>query len=86
LQYERYGVTSVLTLGLNRDLVYEIRDEQPAVHFRVLAVHAGRGVGVPGGAPPVPSDPIRSIAPDCRGSGRNVRKQHPQADFSDLGG
>ena len=28
LQYEQYGVTSVLTLGLNRDLVYQFRDEQ----------------------------------------------------------
>src|SRR5215468_9982539 len=25
VQYERYGVTAVVTLGLNRDLVYEIR-------------------------------------------------------------
>src|SRR3954464_12772085 len=27
-QYEQYGVTSVMALGLNRDLGYEIRDQQ----------------------------------------------------------
>ena len=30
VRYEQYGVTSVLTLGLNRDLVFELRDEQRA--------------------------------------------------------
>jgi hypothetical protein len=27
-QYERYGVTSMLSLGVNRDLIYEVREEQ----------------------------------------------------------
>jgi len=28
LRYEQYGVTSIVSLGLNRDLVFEIRDQQ----------------------------------------------------------
>src|SRR5205823_13661110 len=27
-QFEQYGVTSILALGLNRDLVYQLREEQ----------------------------------------------------------
>jgi imidazolonepropionase-like amidohydrolase len=64
LQYERYGVTSVLTLGLNRDLVYEIRDEQRRGALPGASLFtAGRGVGVPGGAPPVPSAPDQVYRP-----------------------
>ena len=64
LQYERYGVTSVLTLGLNRDLVYDVRDEQRrgTVPGATLFT-AGRGIGVPGGAPPVPSAPDQVYRP-----------------------
>jgi len=64
LQYERYGVTSVLTLGLNRDLVYELRDEQRrgAVPGASLFT-AGRGIGAPDGAPPVPLAPDQVYRP-----------------------
>ena len=64
LQYERYGVTSVLTLGLNRDLVYELRDEQRrgAVPGASLFT-AGRGIGAPDGAPPVPVAPDQVYRP-----------------------
>ena len=64
LQYERYGVTSVLTLGLNRDLVYDVRDEQRrgTVPGATLFT-AGRGIGVPGAAPPVPSAPDQVYRP-----------------------
>src|SRR5438128_8036383 len=55
LQYEQYGVTSVLALGLNRDLGYEIRDEQRRGGLPGASLFlAGRGIGVPDGAPPVP--------------------------------
>ena len=54
VQYEQYGVTSVLVLGLNRDLVYELRDEQKKGTFPGASIFtAGRGIGVPGAAPPV---------------------------------
>src|SRR2546425_2936331 len=64
LQYERYGVTSVLTLGLNRDLVYELRDEQRrgAVPGASLFT-AGRGIGAPERAPPPPPPPEPGYRP-----------------------
>src|SRR5207253_2522209 len=64
LQYERYGVTSVLTLGLNRDLVYDVRDDQRRGTVRGATLFtAGRGIGAPGGAPPVPSAPDQVYRP-----------------------
>ena len=55
LQYQRYGITSVLALGLNRDLGYEIRDQQRQGKFPGASLYtAGRGIGVPDGAPPLP--------------------------------
>ena len=54
-QFEQYGVTAVLTLGLNRDLVYQMRDEQRRGGLGGASLFtAGRGIGVPDGAPPVP--------------------------------
>jgi imidazolonepropionase-like amidohydrolase len=53
-QFERYGVTTILSLGLNRDLVYELREEQRAKRLGGATIFtAGRGIGVPGGAPPL---------------------------------
>jgi imidazolonepropionase-like amidohydrolase len=64
LQYEGYGVTSVLTLGLNRDLVYEIRDQQRRGALGGASLFtAGRGIGAPGGAPPVPVAPDQVYRP-----------------------
>ena len=64
LQYERYGVAAVLTLGLNRDLVYEVRDEQRKSGGPGASLFtAGRGIGAPGGAPPVPSAPDQVYRP-----------------------
>jgi imidazolonepropionase-like amidohydrolase len=63
-QYEQYGVTSVLTLGLNRDLVYEIRDEQRRGGIGGASLFtAGRGIGVPDAAPPVPVQPDQVYRP-----------------------
>jgi imidazolonepropionase-like amidohydrolase len=59
LQYERYGVTAVLALGLNRDLGYDLRDEQRRGGIPGASLYvAGRGIGPPGGAPPL------AVAPD----------------------
>ncbi|MGC2110796.1 MAG: amidohydrolase family protein [Candidatus Korobacteraceae bacterium] len=53
-QYERYGVTCMLSLGLNRDLIYEVRAEQRAGKLDGATVYSGdRGIGVPDGAPPL---------------------------------
>jgi imidazolonepropionase-like amidohydrolase len=55
-QFERYGVTAILSLGVNRDLVYELRDEQRAGRLGGATIFtAGRGIGVPGGAPGLPA-------------------------------
>jgi imidazolonepropionase-like amidohydrolase len=68
LQYEQYGVLSVLTLGLNRDLVYGLRDEshQGTLPGAMLFT-AGRGIGEPDGAPPVPSLPDQVYRPKTSG-------------------
>jgi imidazolonepropionase-like amidohydrolase len=55
-QYERFGVTTILSLGLNRDLVYELRAEQREGKLGGATIFtAGRGIGVPNGAPGLPS-------------------------------
>jgi imidazolonepropionase-like amidohydrolase len=62
--YEQYGVTAVLTLGLNRDLVYEIRDEQRSGALPGASIFtAGRGIGAPDGAPPLPVAPDQVYRP-----------------------
>ncbi|MGD0445957.1 MAG: amidohydrolase family protein [Edaphobacter sp.] len=55
-QFERYGVTTIMSLGANRDLVYELREEQRAGRLGGATIFtAGRGIGVPGGAPGLPA-------------------------------
>ena len=62
--YEQYGVTSVTTLGLNRDLVFELRDQlkQGAIPGASLFT-AGRGIGAPDGVPPQPVAPDQIYRP-----------------------
>jgi imidazolonepropionase-like amidohydrolase len=55
-QFERYGVTTIMSLGLNRDLVYDLREEQRAGRLGGATIFtAGRGIGVQRGAPPLPA-------------------------------
>lgn len=54
-QFEQYGVTGIVTLGLNRDLVYDLRAEQRAGKLGGATLFPGdRGFGVTKGAPPLP--------------------------------
>ncbi len=63
-QYERYGVTSMLSLGVNRDLIYEVRAEQREGKLDGATVYsADRGIGVPDGAPPLPHAPDQLYTP-----------------------
>ena len=63
-QYERFGVTSMLSLGVNRDLIYEVREEQRAGKLDGAAVYSGdRGIGVPDAAPPLPHAPDQLYQP-----------------------
>jgi imidazolonepropionase-like amidohydrolase len=55
-QYESYGVTTMLSLGLNRDLLYALRDQQRQGKLDGATVFtADRGIGVPDAAPPLPA-------------------------------
>jgi imidazolonepropionase-like amidohydrolase len=67
-QFERYGVTTIVSLGLNRDLVYDLRDQQRAGKIGGATIlTAGRGLGVPYGAPALnvaPDQVYRPATPD----------------------
>ncbi|MDE1162602.1 MAG: amidohydrolase family protein [Acidobacteriaceae bacterium] len=57
-QFERFGVTTVTSLGLNTDLVYTLREEQHEGKLGgATLLTAGRGIGVPNGAPPFKTAP-----------------------------
>lgn len=54
VQYEQYGVTTMISLGMNKDLLYKIRsDQEKGNEPGATVLTAGRGIGVPGGMPPV---------------------------------
>ncbi|MFL6447468.1 MAG: amidohydrolase family protein [Bryobacteraceae bacterium] len=54
VQYEQYGVTTVISLGMNKDLLYKIRsDQEKGDEPGATVLTAGRGIGVRGGVPPV---------------------------------
>ena len=81
LQYEQYGVTSVVTLGLNRDLVYEVRDQQRKGAVPGAQIFtAGRGIGVLNGTPPQPVAPDQvyhpATADDARAAVREMAGHH----------
>lgn len=53
-QFERYGVTTIVSLGLNRDIGYDLRAAQRAGTMGgATMLTAGQGIGVAGGAPPL---------------------------------
>ncbi len=57
-QYARYGITTIVSLGANRDLVWSIRDRQRAGALGgATLLTVGRGIGVPGGFPPFAAAP-----------------------------
>jgi len=53
-QYERYGVTTIMSLGMNKDLLYKLRSEQEKGSLNGATIlTADRGIGTPGGVPAV---------------------------------
>jgi imidazolonepropionase-like amidohydrolase len=63
-QYESYGVTTMLSLGLNRDLLYSIRKQQREGKLDGATVFtADRGIGVPDAVPPLPAAPDQLYRP-----------------------
>ena len=80
-QYESYGVTTMLSLGLNRDLLYPIRAQQRQGKLDGATVFtADRGIGVPDGAPPLPAAPDQLYRPanveDARAAVDAMAKRH----------
>jgi imidazolonepropionase-like amidohydrolase len=81
-KYERYGVTTVVSLGLNQDLVYQLRDEQRNGKMGgATLLTAGRGLGVPGGVPGlnVAKDQVYrpKTADEARRDVREMAAHHP---------
>ncbi len=81
-QYEGYGVTAVMSLGVNRDALYDWRDEQRAGKLPGADIFtADRGLGVTGGTPPfpVPGDQVyRPQTPEeARADVREMAARHP---------
>ncbi len=72
-QYESYGVTSMLSLGLNRDLLYSIREQQREGKLDGATVFtADRGIGVPDAAPGLPAAPDQLYRPANAEEARSV--------------
>jgi imidazolonepropionase-like amidohydrolase len=63
-QYERYGVTTVISLGMNKDLLYQLRSAQEKGQLGGATIlTADRGLGSPGGMPPVKVGPDQLYRP-----------------------
>jgi imidazolonepropionase-like amidohydrolase len=80
-QYESYGVTSMLSLGVNRDLLYAIRQQQRQGKLDGATVFtADRGIGVPDAAPPLPAAPDQVYRPataqEARAEVDAIAKRH----------
>ncbi len=81
-QYEAFGITAVMSLGVNRDVLYDWRNEQRQGKLGGADIFtADRGIGVPGGVPPfpVPADQVyRPKNPDeARDAVRETAGRHP---------
>ena len=81
-QYEAYGVTAVMSLGVNRDVLYDWRDEQHQGKLPGADIFtADRGLGVPGGVPPfsVPGEQVyRPPNPEAaRSAVKEMAARHP---------
>jgi hypothetical protein len=89
-QYERYGVLTVMSLGVNKDILYEWRNEQREGKFGGADIFtADRGLGVRLGAPPFPLSGRSGLsAEQRRGSsgGRQSLCGAPPGHDQDLGG
>ncbi len=80
--YEGLGVTGVMSLGTNRDVLYTWRDEQRAGTLGGADIFtADRGIGVPGGVPPFPLPGNQVYRPknaeEARAAVRETAARHP---------
>lgn len=64
-RYLAYGVGTVLALGTDQDLIYELRQRERSGNFPGARFYtAGRGFGVPGGHPPSVAEPQDVYRPE----------------------
>ena len=81
-QYESYGVTTMLSLGVNRDLLYELRKQQHQGKLDGATVlTADRGIGVPDAAPALPAAADQIMRPatvaEARATVDEMARRHP---------
>ncbi len=81
-QYEADGVTAVMSLGVNRDVLYDWRNEQRAGKLPGADIFtADRGMGVSGGVPPFPVPGEQVYRPkdadEARAEVREMAGRHP---------
>ncbi len=63
-QYQRYGVTTMISLGMNKDLLYQLRSAQEKGQLGGATIlTADRGLGSPGGMPPIKVGPDQLYRP-----------------------
>lgn len=82
LQYEQYGITSMISLGFNADLLYDLRQQQKNGEIGGASIFtADRGFGVPNGMPPQAVGPDRLYRPatpeEARADVRASAARHP---------
>jgi imidazolonepropionase-like amidohydrolase len=80
-QYESYGVTTMLSLGVNRDILYPIRKQQREGKLDGATVFtADRGIGIPDAAPGLPAAPDQLYRPataeEARAAVDAIAKRH----------
>lgn len=87
--YASYGVTAVVSLGMNSDLIYSLRGKAPGAQI----FSADRGFGVKDGAPPIAVGPDQIYRPESAVEARTLVNQsalrHPdilKVWVDDLGG
>ena len=81
-QYQRYGVTTMISLGMNKDALYQlIKQQEEGTVDGATALTADRGMGVPDGVPPVkvgPDQVYRPATPEqARQDVREMAARHP---------
>lgn len=81
-QYQRYGVTTMISLGMNKDLLYQvIKQQKEGTVGGATALTADRGLGVPDGVPPVKvgTDQVYrpATAEEARQDVREMAARHP---------
>jgi imidazolonepropionase-like amidohydrolase len=60
-QYASYGITSVVSLGADKDLIFTLREEQCKSRPRMTRIFtAGRGFSAVGGYPPAPAGTVKA--------------------------